>query len=718
MGEAPILEVRDLSVEYSTAQGATRAVDRVNLDIAPGEFLGIVGESGCGKSTLLFAIAQLLAPPAEIAGGTVRFKGVNMVELSAKELRAIRWRDYSVVMQSAMNALNPVMTIGAQYKDVIGAHAKMSAEKIRERSEEVLGLVGIDPAHLESYPHQLSGGMRQRAMIAMALLFTPELIVMDEPTSALDVVAQRSLMLKIKELQRRLGFAVIFVTHDMSIVRHFSDRLAVMYAGQIAELGATESLFARPLHPYTAGLLDAFPSVWGPLRRLEGIPGSPPDLARLAPGCRFSPRCPKVMARCTDEPPELYALDGVQARCLLYEEPVAPAVQRDGDETADVEKVTASSMSERPLSPEAATASGVRLHGSVPTSAAPGVAPSRASQGAPPLLTASGLTRHFSIGSGLRHRRQLHAVDDVELDIAEQEIVALVGESGSGKTTIVRLLAMIYKPTRGEINFRGQPLASLRSRKDVLGYRGNVPMVFQDPFSSLNPAHTIEYGLLRGLRLHRPELDRRQREAELERVLGAVGLVPASGFLRRYPYEMSGGQRQRVGLAQALSFRPKLILADEPVSMLDVSIRVGLLNLMARMREEEEVSILYITHDIASARYVADRIVVMYAGHVVESGPTEGVLNHPAHPYTQLLLSAVPDPRAPILLDSADVGEPPRIIDPGEGCRFRWRCPHAEAICAQETPRRRLVRPGQDAACHLAKAEFPVENGEVAERVS
>jgi peptide/nickel transport system ATP-binding protein len=321
-----LLEVDDLSVSYLTETAGIRAVDGVSLSLRGGEFLGIVGESGCGKSTLLFAIAQLLSPPAEIVAGHIRFKGQDLVALSETELRHVRWRDYSVVMQSAMNALNPMKSIAAQFADTIRAHTRTSSDAIRTRSAEVLHLVGIDAAHLESYPHQLSGGMRQRAMIAMALLFTPQLVIMDEPTSALDVVAQRSLMTKIKELQQQFGFAVIFVTHDMSLIAHYSDRVMVMYAGQVAEVGATESVFERPLHPYSKGLLDAFPSIRGPRRALTGIPGTPPDLARPPAGCRFQPRCSEAMPECSTIRPELYVVGGSDVRCLLYAEEQRSAV--------------------------------------------------------------------------------------------------------------------------------------------------------------------------------------------------------------------------------------------------------------------------------------------------------------------------------------------------------------------------------------------------------
>jgi peptide/nickel transport system ATP-binding protein len=323
--------------------------------------------------------------------------------------------------------------------------------------------------------------------------------------------------------------------------------------------------------------------------------------------------------------------------------------------------------------------------------------------GATPLLRTDGLTKHFRIGNALS-RDTLHAVDDVSISIGERQIVALAGESGSGKSTVARLLAKLYQPTGGEIYFQGRPLSAIRFRRDLLRYRGDVPMVFQDPFASINPVFRVSHGVLRGLKLHRPELTARQRQEEAERVFEAVGLTPAAEVLRRFPHELSGGQRQRVGFAQALALRPKLILADEPVSMLDVSIRIGLLNLMAQLRDEQGVSILYITHDIASARYVADRLIIMYAARIAEQGPTEDLLSSPRHPYTQLLLSAVPDPRAPLTIEAeTDRGEPPRVINPVPGCRFRWRCPLAIDECALVTPELSELAPDHDAACHVAR---------------
>jgi oligopeptide/dipeptide ABC transporter ATP-binding protein len=333
--------------------------------------------------------------------------------------------------------------------------------------------------------------------------------------------------------------------------------------------------------------------------------------------------------------------------------------------------------------------------------------PQSAPPGGEPLLRVERMSRHFKIGNAIS-RNTLHAVDDATFTVGERQIVAVAGESGSGKSTVAKVLAMIYKPTSGEIYFQGKPLSSIRSRRAKLAYSGQAPMVFQDPFSSINPVFRVSHGVMRALKLHRPELTRQQRYEEAVRVFDAVGLNPGGEVLQRYPHELSGGQRQRVGFAQALAMRPKLILADEPVSMLDVSIRIGLLNVMAKLRDTEGVSVLYITHDLASARYVSDRLIVMYAGHIVETGPVEEVLGNPRHPYTELLLAAAPDPRAPLNASAeADRGEPPKVIDPVPGCRFRWRCPLAIDKCHQVTPLLRELLPDHSAACHVAQSGTP-----------
>jgi peptide/nickel transport system ATP-binding protein len=332
-----------------------------------------------------------------------------------------------------------------------------------------------------------------------------------------------------------------------------------------------------------------------------------------------------------------------------------------------------------------------------------------AANGTQPLLRTEGLTRHFRVGTSLS-RRTLHAVDQVDFTVGERQIVALAGESGCGKSTVARLLAKIYQPTSGEIYFQGKPLSAVKSRRERLRYSSLAPMVFQDPFASINPVFRVSHGVLRSLKLHQPGLSAQQRREEAVRLFEVVGLTPAAQVLERYPHELSGGQRQRVGFAQALAMRPKLIIADEPVSMLDVSIRIGLLNLMATLRDSQGVSILYITHDLASARYVADRLIIMYAGRIAESGPVEEVLAHPKHPYTQLLLSAVPDPRAPLAVGGqTDRGEPPKVIDPAPGCRFRWRCPLAVDECHRVTPELRELSPQHGTACHVARADTVLE---------
>ncbi len=428
----PLLLVRQLSVAYGTETGPVVAVDRVDLELGNGEFLAVVGESGCGKSTLLFAIAQLLGGNAGVTGGSVLFRGREMVALSDKQLRHVRWRQFSVVMQNAMNALNPVMTLAEQMGDACRAHTDMSKDEIAERSGEVMRLVSIDPIHLASYPHQLSGGMRQRAMIAMALLFTPELVIMDEPTSALDVVAQRSLMRQVKELQRKLGFAVIFVTHDISLVRHFSDRLMVMYAGQVVELGPTSTVFVMPRHPYSRALLEAFPSIKGEKIALTGIAGSPPDVASLPAGCRFQPRCADAMAECASVKPPLYQRGSSVVRCLLYTEAAAGTTTSLAGNSARA--ATSQSGPDGPLTGAVKSAqAGPASFG--PTSFGP-TSFGRSTMGEGPrpgaLLEVDGLTMHFGLGT-FRSRKRLHAVDDVSFSIARREIVALVGRAAAGR---------------------------------------------------------------------------------------------------------------------------------------------------------------------------------------------------------------------------------------------------------------------------------------------
>lgn len=683
MSEGPVLQVADLRVEYKGARRVC-AVDGVSFELERATFLGVVGESGCGKSTMLFSIGQLLGTAGEIVSGSVRLGGRELVGLAKEELRRVRWRELAVVTQSAMSGFNPVLTLGAQFADAMRAHDPAYDTKgIEARGREVLEMVRVSPRHLRSYPHELSGGMRQRAMIAMALLLSPGLVLMDEPTSALDVVTQQSVMESIRELQGALGFAVVFVTHDLGLVREYSDRLAIMYAGQFVETGLTKAVFAEPKHPYSRALLSVYPGVHGPRVVFRGIPGSPPNLAKPPAGCRFADRCRFVMERCRSASPGVYVTESGNVRCVLY----GPKEAAEGAPVGSGVPTGGVSAGDR-------AAVGGPGTGALDT----------ASEATEAVLLTVGLTKVFRTG-GFFRGRYVRAVEDVGLQIGGQEVVAVVGESGSGKTTVARLLAKLYQPTSGSISFLGRPLGSIKSRRAVLEYRGSVPVVYQDPYSSLSPSYPVNHGLMRTVKLHRRDLRGKERWGEIYRVLESVGLRPAEEFIDKYPHELSGGQRQRIGFAQSLLSKPKVIVADEPVSMLDVSIRIDLLNLMVDLRDVDKVSIVYITHDIASARYVADRVIVMFAGRIVEEGAVEAVLHEPRHPYTKQLLAAVgEETAAPVRWEGVGEGSGSES-ERRPGCAFRSRCVLAREVCGEVVPALAPVAQAHLVACHVEAGE-------------
>jgi len=612
----PLLEIRGLEVVYRSPGGAVHAVRGVDLELQPGRIVGLAGESGCGKSTLAYGAVRLLRPPAVITRGSVTYHGrriaidgFDVLAASAAQLRALRWREIAIVFQSAMNALNPVLRIRDQLLDAVDAHLRLGADEAQAQVERMIELVGIPKARLESYPHELSGGMRQRVMIAMALAVEPEVVIMDEPTTGLDVVVQREILKQIFELKGSLGFSVLFITHDLSLLLEIADQVLIMYAGRVVESATTGELRTHPAHPYTRGLLTSFPRLRGPRQRLVGIPGSPPDLRGELSGCPFAPRCPHVTPKCHT----------IDMRLL-------PA---PGD------------------APEHRTACPFAVVPAPPASANGTVAPAPArgdqrQASKAPVLEAIDLVKEYRLARGGRGA-SVAAVQGVSFGLHRRTVIALVGESGSGKSTIAKLLAGQERPTSGRIELDGveiQPWA----RRSFRAYKSDVQMVFQDPFASLNPLHTIRYHLGRALAVHRKRTGRAPTVAEIDRLLEQVHLTPAGKFRDAYPHELSGGQRQRVSIARALAADPRVLLADEPVSMLDVSIRLEILDLVHDLRDRLDLAVLYITHDIASARYFADDILVLNAGQVVERGPAEELTQAPQHPYTQLLIASSPDP--------------------------------------------------------------------------
>lgn len=648
---APLLSIQNLSIDY-VGERSIRAVDDLSLDLYAGEIFGLLGESGSGKSTAALGALRLLPPPAVIRGGQVLFQGHDLLQASEAELRRLRFRQLAVVLQSAMNALSPVLTIGEQIADVIVTHEELEEGAGRqsalgrgvlgrgeawrsawERSAELLSLVGIPAERLRSHPHQLSGGMRQRVTIAMALALRPSLLVLDEPTTALDVLVEREILQQVVELRDRLGFSVLIVSHDVGVLLEFCDRLGVLYAGRLCEVGRREELARGGRHPYTRALLASLPRLSG--ERAGGIPGRPPDLVRPPPGCRFHPRCAARSDDCAVRLPEL-RLHAEQS-WLACHHPLTLAG------AGSAASASTDSPTEAPGSAAIASAS----DSGPPTAPASVRAPSssspvraRAATGSP-LFAARGLVKVFARREGWTSR-SVRVVDDVSLEVWPGEVVALVGQSGSGKSTILRMLAGLLSPTDGEVLLGGERVIGPK-QKASLAFRKRVQIILQDPFASLNPVHTVGYNLERPLLLHRLAAPGEVRARACE-LLERVGLSPPAAFVDKRPHELSGGQRQRVAIARALAVQAEVILADEPTSMLDVSVRAGILELIADLRQERGLAVVYVTHDLASARALSDRLLVLSGGRIVESGPTESVLSAPEHAYTQRLLGAATRP--------------------------------------------------------------------------
>jgi peptide/nickel transport system ATP-binding protein len=671
------LEVENLTTEIKLTRSTVHAVGNVDIAIDTGETLGLVGESGCGKSMLGVSILGLLPRGGEITEGAVRLGGRELVGLSDRELQKIRGDEISMIFQDSQSSLNPTKTVGEQVAEPVRLHRGLSRKESRERALEVLHLVGLPQPRerLGDYPHQLSGGLRQRVMIAIALACEPKVLLADEPTTALDVTIQAQILALLDDLEDRLGMATLLVTHDMGVVAGRTDRISVMYAGRIVETASTEEIFGGMRHPYTQALLGSIPRLTQDNRKaLVSIPGLPPDLTNPPPGCRFAARCPRATDQCRAQEPSLDGANPAHRFACWHpvDGPVVPA------------KVIV------PAGSATAARAGTNGH----------------------LLEIDNVVREYPVTAGAILQRRVNsvkAVSGVSLRVAPGEALGLVGESGCGKTTLGKLIVGIEKPDAGRITLDGREVFNLRG-KALRRARRDLQMMFQDPFGSLDPRMRVA-AILREPFVNQGIGTRREQDEKIRKLLEEVGLP--MNALERYPHEFSGGQRQRIALARVLMLEPKVIVADEPVSALDVSIRSQVLNLMKRLQAEHERASVVISHDLAVVKYLANRIAVMYLGKIVELGSGEDIYLRPAHPYTEALIKTIPlpDPAAERAKTEVGIsGELPSPIDPPSGCRFRTRCPRAQELCAEEEPPLRRFGPTQQAACH-----FPLHEPEETE---
>ena len=668
-----LLEIEGLRTEIRRRKARVHPVDGVSLTVGQGETVGLVGESGCGKTMTAMSIMQLLPPGGHIAAGAIRLRGTDLVPLGAAQMRAIRGKDIAMVFQDPMTSLNPTMTVGKQIAGPVRQHLGFSRAAAIQRAEEVLGMVGMPrpKERLDDYPHQLSGGLRQRVMIAMALACEPKLLIADEPTTALDVTIQAQILELLDELKSRLDMGMLLVTHDMGVIAGRADRVLVMYAGRIAEAAGTDELFSGPRHPYTEALLSSVPKLDQDRDQgLYSIPGRPPDLSELPIGCRFAARCRYAETDCHGQDPVLGGPDPAHRFACFHPRPAAP-----GDDDL-----------------AAATAAGARRR--------------EPAAGGAPLLELAGVHKEFAVRSGILQRKvaSVKAVSGVSFSVAAGETFGLVGESGCGKTTIGRLVATLERADSGSIMLGGDELGTLSGGR-LRQARRNVQLMFQDAYASLDPRMPVGASIAEPLTVQHVGT-RDSRAATVRELLDKVGLPRTA--TTRYPHEFSGGQRQRIGLARALALSPRLIVADEPVSALDVSIQSQVLNLMKSLQADLGLTYIVISHDLSVVRYLADRIGVMYLGKLVEIGPSAALYASPAHPYTAGLLEAipVPDPARERAKESAVIrGELPSALNPPTGCRFRTRCPRAQDLCAAEEPPLRPFGTGHLAACHFPLAD-------------
>ncbi len=678
-----VLEVENLSTHIQLSRSVVQAVGNVSLRIEEGETLGLVGESGSGKSMTGLSVLGLLPPGGKIVSGSVRVAGQELVGMPEPQLRNYRGNEIAMIFQDPLTSLDPTKTIGYQVAEPVRLHKGASRKAALNRAAEVLAMVGMPrpSERMSDYPHQLSGGMRQRVMIAMALSCEPKLLIADEPTTALDVTIQAQILSLLDDLKSRLGMAMLLVTHDMGVIGGHADRVNVMYAGRIVETADTTALFRRMRHPYTRALLASIPRLSQDSgQRLLAIKGLPPDLSSPPAGCRFAARCSQVTDKCRAEEPALTGAGPGHAFACWH--PV------DGPLTV---------AAPGPLADEPLTAT----PRSAPA-AAGDAEPASDGLAAAALLEVRDLVKEFPITHGIMQRRvgAVHAVSGVSFSVSAGETFGLVGESGCGKTTLGKLIVALERPTSGDVRLRGKTFSDL-SGGELRQHRRDLQLMFQDPYSSLDPRMRVGSIIREPLEIQHVGTGRDQTRRVRE-LLEEVGLPGTA--VDRYPHEFSGGQRQRIGLARALTLNPQVIVADEPVSALDVSIRAQVLNLMKRLQADHGLTYVVISHDLAVIRYLADRIGVMYLGKLVEVGEADDIYLRAAHPYTAGLLAAIPEPEpaAPGGARPTGVtGELASAISPPSGCRFRTRCPFARDICSHEEPQPRSFGPGHVAACHF-----------------
>lgn len=673
--DEPILDIQDLSISFFTRAGEIPAVMNFSASIQPGEALGLVGESGCGKSTVALGVMRDLGASGKIVGGSMRFKGRDLVAMSEAELRGIRGSEIAMIYQEPMASLNPAMKVGRQLMEVPLIHGQASAAEARTQALRVVDAVRLpDPGRiLDSYPHQLSGGQQQRIVIAMALMSRPSLLILDEPTTALDVTVEAGIVDLVKDLGREFGTAMLFISHNLGLVLDTCDRICVMYSGEAVETGPIDEVFDRMRHPYTQGLFRSIPlpGTDKNSRPLVAIPGNFPLPHERPPGCNFGPRCSYF----------------VEGRCDAMEIPMLPVSPSHSSRCIRFDEID---WSLRPAAREGAEATAA---GNV-------------------VLSVQDLKKYYQVGSNALFggdTRLVKANEAVSFEAREAETLAIVGESGCGKSTLAKVLLGLETATGGTVSLGQLEIGSQEIERRETRTVASIQMVFQNPFDTLNPSHSVGTQIVRVLEKFRIGGSNSEREARMLELLDLVKLPRA--FARRRPRQLSGGQKQRIGIARAFAGAPRVVVADEPVSALDVSVQAAVAELLMEIQRESRTTMLFISHDLGIVRYLADRVMVMYLGHVVEIGATDQVFQPPYHPYTEALLSAVPIADTSVEKEHIVLeGDIPSAVDPPPGCPFQTRCPRKAQVpgdlCEREVPPMRELAPGHRVKCHLPQDVF------------